>query len=44
MNGEPAVVARMGDRVFAVVILTTWAGLVTEIHAIVDPKKLAHLQ
>jgi len=44
VNGEPAVVASVGDHLLAVVILTTRAGLVTEIHAIVDPHKLAHLQ
>ena len=44
VNGEPAVVASMGDRVFSVVILTTHHGVITEIHAIVDPHKLAHLQ
>jgi RNA polymerase sigma-70 factor, ECF subfamily len=44
VNGEPAVVASVGDRLLAVVVLTTRQGLVTEIHAIVDPHKLAHLQ
>jgi RNA polymerase sigma-70 factor (ECF subfamily) len=44
VNGEPAVVASIGGQVLSVVILTTRDGVVTEIHAVVDPKKLAHLQ
>jgi RNA polymerase sigma-70 factor (ECF subfamily) len=41
VNGEPGVVARRGDRVFAVMALTIGAeGTVREIHSIVNPEKL----
>jgi hypothetical protein len=44
VNGEPAAVARAERRVWAVVFLTARDGRVAEIHAVVDPEKLAHLQ
>jgi RNA polymerase sigma-70 factor (ECF subfamily) len=44
VNGEPAAVARAERRVSAVVFLTARDGRVAEIHAVVDPEKLAHLQ
>ena len=44
VNGEPAAVATRQGHVWAVVFLTTHAGRVTAVHAVVDPKKLAHLQ
>jgi hypothetical protein len=44
VNGEPAAVATRQGHVWAVVFLTTHDGRVTAVHAVVDPKKLAHLQ
>jgi RNA polymerase sigma-70 factor, ECF subfamily len=43
VNGEPAVVARHGERVFAVIILTATDGVITEIHSVADPAKLRHV-
>jgi RNA polymerase sigma-70 factor (ECF subfamily) len=44
VNGEPAAVARTEGHVWAVVFVTAHAGRVTALHAVVDPRKLAHLQ
>jgi len=43
INGEPGVVARLGDRVVAVIALGVRDGRVDLIHAIGNPAKLRHL-
>ena len=43
VNGEPGVLALRGREVFSVMVLTTANGVVTEINAVADPRKLAHL-
>jgi RNA polymerase sigma-70 factor (ECF subfamily) len=43
VNGEPGVVARLGDRIVAVIALGIHDGRVDLIHAIGNPHKLRHL-
>jgi RNA polymerase sigma-70 factor (ECF subfamily) len=43
VNGEPGVVVTAHDRVVTVIALTCVDGRVTQIHAIGNPNKLAHL-
>lgn len=43
VNGEPGFIAIRDHAVFAVLVLTTAAGVVTRITAVADPRKLRHL-
>jgi RNA polymerase sigma-70 factor (ECF subfamily) len=43
VNGEPGVVGVQSGRVVAAVVLSIRSGLIHEIHAVLNPAKLAHL-
>ena len=42
VNGEPGAVAYTGDRVVAILAFETRGGLISKIHGIANPDKLAH--
>jgi len=43
VNGEPGVLAFQEDRLLAVIAFETQAGLITRIHSIANPQKLAYV-
>src|SRR2546423_66978 len=43
VNGEPGVLAFQQDRLLAVIAFETQAGLITRIHSIANPQKLAYV-
>ncbi|HWC78364.1 MAG TPA: RNA polymerase sigma-70 factor [Pseudonocardiaceae bacterium] len=43
INGQPAVVGRLGDQVYGVLVLTVAEGRVAAVHTVVNPEKLAFL-
>jgi RNA polymerase sigma-70 factor (ECF subfamily) len=44
VNGEPGIIAFRDGAVFAVLVLTLKDGAITRLYAVVDPRKLAHVQ
>jgi hypothetical protein len=43
IKGQPGILAFKGRQLYAILILTTRGPLITEVHAISDPHKLAHV-